>query len=606
MRLPLEIRSEVLLGIGNGTRVAWRLLILVVVAGVQSALAVNAIDRPFQGTIGKTAADSKPDPMIAVSAPEGAPNVVYIVLDDCGFGDLSCYGSVVSTPHIDKLAEMGLQFNNFHSKSVCSPTRASLLTGRNAHKVGMKELPGNDQGYPHTRGQVTAAAANIAQILQKNGFATMAAGKWHLVPKTELHDAADRTHWPLQKGFDRFHGFLSGWSDQYRPDLVIDNRNAIPPDDPEYHFSEDIVSQSIDMVGVNLDRNPERPFFLYLAFGAVHSPIQVPKRYIEKYKGQFDVGWDAVRERRFRRQIELGIVPAESKLPPRNLGDPAWASLSRVEKEVYARFMEGYAGFLEHTDDQIGRLVSCLKERDVFEDTLIVLISDNGGAPEAGVEGNFEHPYSGKLTVPQMHERLDDLGSRKSQPQYQRAWAMASSAPFKYYKLWPFNGGVRTPMIASWPNRIQNAGLREQFVDVIDITPTVLDYLGISVPDTFDGVEQMPLQGASLRKVFEDPNAPAPRDTQFFELWGSRSIYHKGWKAVAFHKDGISFDEDHWELYYQPDDFTESKDLAAQHPDKLEELQALWWEEAAKNGALPFLEALGGRKRSYNQIWLDK
>lgn len=582
------------------------LAVVTVALALSPAALLAQTDLNFRGAIGRTAAESRPDPLEAVQAPKGAPHVVYIVLDDCGFGDLGCYGSVASTPHIDSLAAEGLQFNNFHSKSVCSPTRASLLTGRNAHSVGMKELPGNDQGYPHTRGQVTPAAANIAQILQRNGYATMAAGKWHLVPKTELHDAADRTHWPLQKGFDRYHGFLSGWSDQYRPDLVIDNRNVEPPKDPDYHFSEDIVSQSLDMVGVNLEKNPDRPFFLYLAFGAVHSPVQVPRRYIDKYRGQFDVGWDAVRERRFRKQIELGIIPADSTLPPRNPGDPAWADLSAIEKEVFARFMEAYTGFLEHTDDQIGRLVSYLKERDIFEETLIVLISDNGGAPEAGVGGNFEHPYSGKMTIEQMHGRLDELGSRESQPQYQRAWAMASCAPFKYYKLWPFNGGVRTPMIVSWPERIQNVGLREQFLDVIDITPTVLDYIGVEVPNVFDGVAQMPLQGKSLRQVFESPAASAPRDTQFFELWGSRSIYHQGWKAVAFHKDGTPFENDHWELYYQPNDFTENEDLSAKRPDKLTEMQALWWSEAEKNGALPFLEALGFRKRSYDQIWLDK
>jgi len=279
--------------------------------------------------------------------------------------------------------------------------------------------------------------------------------------------------------------------------------------------------------------------------------------------------------------------------------------LSEVEQAVFARFMEAYSGYLEHTDDQIGRLVDFLKERGIFDNTLVILISDNGGAPEAGIEGNFEHPYNGKLTVEQMYERLDDLGSRASQPQYQRGWAMASCAPFKYYKLWPFNGGVRTPMIVSWPEGIQSPGLREQFVDVIDITPTVLDILGIDVPEYFDGVAQMPLQGASLRNVFESSTAPAPRDTQFFELWGSRSIYHQGWKAVAFHKDGTDFEDDHWELYYQPEDFTETVDLAAKRPGKLKELQELWWSEAAKNGALPLLEALGGRTRSYDQILIE-
>ncbi len=560
-----------------------------------------AVD-PFSGEVGRFAADSTPQMLAPARASDGAPNVVYIVLDDCGFGDLGCYGSEVSTPSIDSLAAHGLQFNNFHSKAVCSPTRASLLTGRNAHTVGMKELPGSDQGYPHTRGLVTAAAANVAQILGRAGYGTYAAGKWHLVPKSELHDAADRTHWPLQKGFDRFHGFLSGWTDQYVPDLVIDNRNATPPDDPDYHFSEDIVDESIDMVGASLEHRPGQPFFLYLAFGAIHSPIQVPKRYIDKYAGMFDAGWDVIREERYRRQLNSGLIPAGSKLPPRNPGDPAWADLSRVEKEVFARFMEAYAGFLEHTDEQIGRLVDYLKEEALFDNTLIVLISDNGGAPEAGVQGNFEHPYSGKLTTEEMHERLDALGSRDSQPQYQRPWAGASCAPFQYYKLWPFNGGVRTPMIVSWPDGIESNGLREQFVDVIDITPTILDLVGVDAPKVFDGVAQIPLQGASLRRVFESSDAPAPRDTQFWELWAARSIYHKGWKAVAFHKHGTDFADDYWELYNLENDFTESTNLAETHPQKLKELQALWWKEAERNGALPQLEARGGRVNSYNQI----
>ncbi len=560
----------------------------------------------FQGSIGRLAADSTPDHLQEVKAPQQSPNVIYIVLDDTGFGDLGSYGSIVSTPYMDTLATEGLQFNNFHSKAVCSPTRASLLTGRNSHAVGMKELTGSDQGYPHTRGQVSAAAANIAQILGRNGYSTLMAGKWHLVPAAEMYAAGERTHWPLQKGFDRFHGFLYGWTDQYRPDLVIDNRHVDPPEDPDYHFSEDIVNQSIQMIGANLDDKPDKPFFLYLTFGAVHSPIQVPKRYIEKYKGKFDEGWDKVRERRFRKQLKTGLIPASSKLPARGLGDPAWADLSEVEQKVFARFMEAYAGFLEHTDDQIGRLINFLKEKNHFEDSLIILISDNGGAPEAGVEGNFEHPYNGKLTVEEMYERLDDLGSRNSQPQYQRPWAMASSAPFQYYKLWPFNGGVRTPMIVSWPEGIESKGLREQFVDVIDITPTVLDLVGIEAPDTFDGVPQMPLHGKSLRAVFQSPEAPAPRDTQYWELWASRSIYHQGWKAMAFHKHGTHFADDHWELYNQNNDFTESTNLADTHPEKLKELQALWWAEAEKYGALPQLEARGGRTRSYNQIFLDK
>ena len=563
----------------------------------------KAVPEPgFEGVIGRTAEESTPSLLQPARPPAGSPNVVYIVLDDTGFGDLGCYGSSVSTPNIDSLAKGGLLFNNFQSKAVCSPTRASLLTGRNAQSVGMKELPGGDQGYPHTRGRVPASAANIAQILGRHGYSTFAAGKWHLVPREDMRPAGDRTHWPLQKGFDRFHGFLSGWTDQYRPDLVVDNHAVPAPERADYHFSEDIVDQAIAMLSGNLEADREKPFFLYLAFGATHAPIQVPKRYIKRYEGAFDDGWDAERERRYRRQLELGIIPPGAKLPPRNPGDPAWSDLSETERRVYARFMEAYAGFTEHTDEQIGRLISFLRENGRFDDTLITLISDNGGAPEAGVKGNFARSYGDPTTVEEMHERLDELGGPRTQPLYPRPWAMASSAPFKYYKLWPFNGGVRTPMIVSWPDRIRRPGLRGQFLDAIDITPTVLDYLGIETPEAFDGVCQMPMHGKSMRAAFEDPAAPAPRDTQFFELWGSRGIYHRGWKAVAFHTPGADFESDRWELYNVEVDFTETADLADQHPEKLQELQNLWWIEAEKYGALPQLEAIPMRQRTYNQI----
>lgn len=587
-------------------RVVAALILWIVAPGANAQSACDvASAQGFEGVIGRTAQDSTPVLLQPAAPAPGSPNVVYIVLDDTGFGDLGCYGSSVSTPSIDSLAQGGLLFNNFQSKAVCSPTRASLLTGRNAHSVGMKELPGGDQGYPHTRGRVPASAANIAQILSRNGYSTFAAGKWHLVPREDMTPAGDRTHWPLQKGFDRFHGFLSGWTDQYRPDLVVDNHAVPLPGRSEYHFSEDIVDQASMMLEGKLKADAEKPFFLYLAFGATHAPIQVPKRYIQKYEGAFDEGWDAVRERRYRRQLELGLIPPESKLPPRNPGDPAWTDLSDIERRVYARFMEAYAGFTEHTDEQIGRLIAFLEEQGQFDNTLIVLISDNGGAPEAGVKGNFARSYGDPMTVEEMHERLDDLGGPNTQPLYPRPWGMASSAPFKYYKLWPFNGGVRTPMIVSWPARLRETGLREQFVDVIDITPTVLDYLGIEEPEVFAGVCQMPMHGKSLRAVFGDPAAAAPRDTQFFELWGSRGIYHKGWKAVAFHTPGADFGSDHWELYNVEEDFTETTDLASQHPDKLRALQDLWWSEAEKYGALPQLEAIPMRQRTYNQILAD-
>lgn len=570
-------------------------------ADAQNACPAITPSTGFTGTIGRTAADSKPDKQPVTQPASDSPNVIFIVLDDTGFSDLHCYGSEVATPHIDALAASGLLYNNFHTKAICSPTRASLLTGRNSHSIGMKELAGDDQGYPHSRGRVTPAAATIAQLISSHGYSTFGAGKWHLVPTREMKASGDRTHWPLQKGFDRWYGFLSGWTDQYRPALVEDNHSAPPPDKPEYHFSVDIVDKSLGMLKDHVAADAKKPFFLYLAFGATHAPVQVPKRYVDKYAGKYDKGWDEVREQRYRRQLEIGIIPANTKLPSRNPGDPGWESLPAEEREVYSRFMSAYAGFLEHTDEQIGRLTAWLKEQKLFDNTAIFLLSDNGGAPEAGLKGGFARPYGDRMTVQEMHSRLDELGSPKTQPLYQRPWAMVSVAPFRFYKLWPYAGGVQTPFIVSWPAGIQRTGVRKQFIDVIDIAPTVLDITRIQAPDAFKGVCQMPIQGKSIRATFNDPASPDPRDTQFFELWGSRSIWHKGWKAIGIHTPGKNFDTDRWELYNVQDDFSESVDLAAQNPAKLEELKKLWWSEAEKNGALPLLEAPGGRSRTYDQ-----
>jgi arylsulfatase A-like enzyme len=555
----------------------------------------------FTGTIGRTAADSRPGRLPTVQAAADSPNVIYVVLDDTGFSDLQCYGSEIATPHLNALAASGLLYNNFHCKAICSPSRASLLTGRNSHAVGMKELAGDDQGYPHSRGRITPAAATIAQILGASGYSTYGAGKWHLVPGREMKATGDRTHWPLQKGFDRWYGFLSGWTDQYHPDLVEDNHSVERPNKPDYHFSEDIVDRSLGMLGDHVAADRTKPFFLYLAFGATHAPVQVPKRYIDKYASTYEKGWDAIREQRYLRQRELGVIPPGTKLPPRNLGDPAWADLTADEQTVYARFMAAYAGFLEHTDEQVGRLIAWLKEHDLFENTAIFLLSDNGGAPEAGVRGGFARPYGDTTTVAQMRERLGDLGTEKTQPLYQRPWAMASDAPFRFYKLWPHAGGVQTPLIVSWPREIRSPGMRRQFIDIIDVTPTVLDITRIQAPAIFQGVCQIPMQGRSLRATFNDPECPNPRDIQYFELWGSRSIYHSGWKAVGIHTPGTDFEQDRWELYHVDGDFSETLDVASQYPDRLEEMKRLWWSEAEKNGALPLLEAPPGRSGTYDQ-----
>ncbi|MCW5966013.1 MAG: arylsulfatase [Bryobacterales bacterium] len=528
----------------------------------QPCAAVGPTDS-FSGGIGRTAADSRPAPLTVAQAKPGSPNIVYILLDDTGFADLHCYGSEAATPHIDALAAQGLLYNNFHSKAICSPTRASLLTGRNTHTVGMRQLADEDRGYPHSRGRITPAAATVAQILQTNGYSTYGVGKWHLVPRADMGSGGSREHWPLQKGFDRWYGFLSGWTDQYKPDLFEDNRTIATPNREGYHFSEDIIDQSLRMIGEHVEAAPAKPFFQYVAFGATHSPVQVPKRYIDKYVATYEKGWDAIREERYRRQLELAVIPANTKLPPRNSGDPAWSSLSVEDKAVFTRFMAAYAGFMEHTDEQIGRLVSFLKQKNLFENTVIFLMSDNGGAPEAGNKGGFLRPYGDTTTLKEMYDRLGELGLPGTQPMYQRAWAAASVAPFKYYKLWPHRGGVQTPCIVSWPKGIQKPGLRKQFIDVIDITPTVLDLAGIEAPSSFRGVCQIPVEGKSIRGTFNNPDSPDPRDTQYFELWGSRSIYHKGWKAIGIHRPGTSFDDDRWELYHVIEDFSESADLGS-------------------------------------------
>ncbi|MBI4907797.1 MAG: arylsulfatase [Acidobacteria bacterium] len=555
----------------------------------------------FNGTIGRHAADSKPSPLEAAKPRPGAPNIVYILLDDTGFSDLHCYGSEIATPNIDSLAAAGLLYNNFHCKAICSPTRAALLTGRNSHAVGMKELAGPDQGYPHSRGRVTPAAATVAQILGSHGYSTYGVGKWHLVPAADMKASGARTHWPLQKGFDRWYGFLSGWTDQYRPDLIEDNRAAERPTTPNYHFSVDITDRSLKMLADHRAADAQKPFFLYMAFGATHAPVQVPKSYTDKYVETFRKGWDRIREDRHQRQLQLGIIPPGTKLAPRNPGDPAWDGLNDQERAVFTRFMAAYAGFLEHTDEQIGRVIRYLKDNNLFDNTAIFLMSDNGGAPEAGTKGGFLRPYGDRTTVPQMHERLDEMGTPSTQPLYPRTWAFASNTPFKFYKLWPYAGGVQTPCIVSWPAEIRKPGLRRQFVDVIDITPTVLDITGIPAPAIHQGVCQMPLQGKSIRATFNDPASPHPRDRQYYELWGSRGIWHNGWKAVGIHTPGAPFDQDKWELYHVDEDFSETTNLAAKHPDKLEALKQLWWEEARKNGALPLLEAPGGRRATYDQ-----
>jgi arylsulfatase len=546
----------------------------------------------FQGVIGKTIDESKPwwpGPKFR----KGAPNVVLVVLDDTGFSHFGCYGSTIATPNIDALAAKGLRYTGFHTTALCSPTRACLLTGRNHHAVGMRAVSNFDTGFPNMRGSTPRSAATVAEILRDNGYATFAAGKWHMAPMAECTAAGPFTNWPLQKGFDRYYGFLQGETDQFYPELTHDNHFVDPPGGPEdgYHVSEDIVDKSCSMIRDVTSLVPERPFFLYLAFGAMHSPHQAPQAYLDKYRGKFDAGWDVAREEWFARQKAMGIVPPDTKLAPHNPGVLPWADLSGNEQRFAARLQEAFAAMLEHTDDQIGRLEAFLKSIDRWDNTLFLILSDNGASQEGGATGVLDEMkwFNGmRENVDEAVNRLDDIGGPDSHCNIPWGWAQAGNTPLKWYKQNTHGGGVRDPLVAHWPAGIQAAGeTRDQFCHAIDIAPTILDALGLETPTVVAGVPQMPVHGVSLAPTFADRDAKLERGPQYFEMLGHRGIWKDGWKAVTHHEAGVPFDQDRWELYHLADDFSEHDDLAASHPEKLKELIDLWWAEAETHGALP-------------------
>ncbi|QUD88926.1 arylsulfatase [Phenylobacterium montanum] len=546
----------------------------------------------FHGVIGRTYAESKPW-WPPAKFKDGAPNVVMVVLDDTGFSHFGCYGSSIETPNIDALAAGGLRFTSFHTTALCSPTRACLLTGRNHHAVGMRAISNFDTGFPNMRGAIPRSAATLAEILRDNGYATFATGKWHLAPMAECSAAGPYANWPLQKGFDRYYGFLQGETDQFFPELTSDNHFVDPPGGPEdgYHVSEDIVDKSAGMVRDLTSLVPERPFFLYLAFGAMHSPHQAPQAYLDKYRGKFDAGWDVVREEWFARQQELGVIPPGTRLAPRNPGVRPWTELSTNEQRFACRLQEAFAAMLEHTDHQIGRLVEFLKSVNQWDNTLFIVMSDNGASQEGGASGVLDEMkwFNGiRESVDEAVERLDDIGGPNSHCNIPWGWAQAGNTPLKWYKQNTHGGGVRDPLVMHWPKGIAARGeIRDQFCHVIDIAPTLLDVLGLGQPEVVAGVPQMPVHGVSLKPSFADGAARIERGAQYFEMLGHRGIWKDSWKAVTHHEPGTPFEEDKWELYHLAADFSEFEDLAEREPERLKALIDLWWEEADRHGALP-------------------
>lgn len=549
----------------------------------------------FQGRIGRTVYESTPHWPELPRPRKGAPNVVVILFDDLGFAHLGCYGSSISTPNIDRLAANGLRFTNFHTTALCSPTRAALLTGCNHHSVGMRGLANWSTGFPNCTGTVSKSAATIAEVLRPNGYSTFAVGKWHLTPIEQTSPAGPFDQWPLARGFDRFYGFLEGETDQWHPDLTSDNHSIKPPKTPEegYHLSEDLVDQAIAIVHSQKAAVPEKPFFLYLAFGATHAPHQAPPKYLEKYRGKFDAGWDVVREQWYERQKQLGIIPPDTELAPRNPGVKPWSDLSADERTLALRLQEAFAGFLDHTDEQIGRLIDYLAGNGELNNTLFVLMSDNGASQEGGPLGMVDYSrfFNGRPeTISESMARIGDIGTPNGFNNYPWGWAQVGNTPGKRYKQNTHGGGIRDPLIVHWPKGIADkGGIRHQFHHVTDIAPTIFEMVGATRPDTVNGHPQMSVHGTSLAYTFAREAAvmPTRKQVQYFEMFGHRGIWADGWKAVTYHEPNTSWDADDWELYHLDRDFSECRNLAKSHPEKLRELIDIWWSEAGRNGVLP-------------------
>ena len=546
--------------------------------------------------IGLTTADSAPHWPVPPTAPTGSPNVVVILFDDLGFADLGCYGSEISTPNIDALAGGGLRYTNFHTTALCSPTRAALLTGRNHHSVGMGGLADWDLGYPGMRGRIARSAGTLAEILRGSGYNTFATGKWHLTPTFETSAAGPFDQWPLQRGFDRYFGFLEGETSQWHPELVRDNAHIETPDHPDYHLTPDIVDQSIGFIRNQQMMGGGKPFFLYMALGAQHAPHHAPQRYIDKYMDVAAKGWDAIRAERLARQKAMGIVPAHTELPERNAGVKAWDELSGDAKRLAIRLQAAFAGMLEHADEHIGRLLDYLRGAGLLENTIVTLMSDNGASQEGSPFGtvNALRYFNGvRDTLEDNLPYLNEIGGPRPNNNYPLGWAMAGNTPLKRYKQNTHGGGVRDPLIVHWPCGIQApGGIRHQFHHVSDITPTVLEITGIALPAQINGVAQQPLEGTSLAYSLNAPELPTRKQVQYFEMLGHRGIWHDGWKAVTAHRPGTPFEADVWELYHVATDFNETHDLAREQPEKLQQMIALWFAEAGRCKVLPMNDTL--------------
>ena len=557
-------------------------------------------DYRFQGEVGLTVADSSPAHFPQPTAPpDGAPNVVLILLDDVGFGQFGTFGGAVPTPELDRLASEGLRYNRFHTTAICSPTRAALLTGRNHHVCTFGGIAESATGYDGYLAVIPKRAGMVAEVLRQNGYATAWFGKNHNTPPWDITPSGPFDHWPTSWGFQYFYGFNGGQTSQWDP-LLYENHSIVPRSpDPDYHLTSDLVDRSLHWVD-NVQSAPGRPYFLYVAPGATHAPHHAPKSWIEKFRGQFDGGWDAYREQTFARQKAMGVIPADAKLTPRPAEIPAWDSLEPDQKKVAARMMEVFAGFTAHTDHEMGRLLDGLRVRPDWDNTLVIyIVGDNGSSAEGGLMGTIDElSYYNGIVLPWQAAlpHLDELGGPMFHNHFPVGWAWAMNTPFQWTKQVASHfGGTRNPMVITWPSRIKEAGgLRTQFHHVIDIAPTIYEVTGITPPEVLNGVPQDRIDGTSIAYTFDAAEAQERRHTQYFEIYANRAIFHDGWCAASLanvpwvpQHGELDLSSLPWELYNIESDFSEADDLAATEPARLRALQELWWAEAARNNVLP-------------------
>jgi arylsulfatase A-like enzyme len=543
--------------------------------------------------------NATPPPRFEVKAPANAPNVLIILIDDMGFGQSSAFGGPIHMPTVERLANEGLRYNEFHTTALCSPTRTALLSGRNHHVNNMGSIAETATSFPGQTGQRPNSVATVAEMLRLNGYSTAAFGKSHETAAWEISPSGPTDRWPTRSGFDKFYGFMGGETNQWAP-LLYDGMNVVEPSrDPKYHFMTDMTNQAIDWMQYQKSLTPDKPFFIYFAPGATHAPHQVPKEWIAKYKGKFDQGWDSLREETLARQIKLGVVPAGTKLAPKPEAIKDWAALSADEKKLFARQMEVFAGFGEYADTETGRLIEAIKATGQLDNTLIFyIVGDNGASAEGGMVGLFnEYTYFNGVneTVQDVLKYYDELGGPKTYGHYAAGWAVAGDTPFTWTKqIASSYGGTRNGMVVHWPKGIKAKGeLRSQWHHVIDIAPTILEAASLPEPKSVNGTAQTPIEGVSLAYTFVDPKAASRHTTQYFEIFGNRAIYHDGWLAGTVHRAAWEFkvrrplEEDIWELYDTRSDFSLANDLAAKNPDKLKELQEIFLKEAVKNSVLP-------------------